>query len=296
MKKILVLLVVLLTLCFFASCKELRIETTKISTSSTTDITVLQPMEVTRDTNITTYPPATVPTITTEAETQTTPIEYEDTFESFMLYADPTYHGIPRKWVYFGEKGIYSPDGRWSGTPQLIIYRVVGEGGYVNYIGNQKPHMDYTIYYLQIEYVYGFDEYDTERIYEMHYPGHLDRQVFALPPLEVGTLMAAMTIYDSPESLEQHKFCHAKYITAQKIDDTYYLYGMWTDFSDMECKIAITDPEENSIYKVGKHDKAIAYLESIGQPLPMFDYKCEAEAFYAESIWRSRNNPLKPLS
>lgn len=293
MKKYMALMLSLSFLFSFVSCKEAFIfESTNESTETKRETAILQPTEATTDTNATTYPPATVPTFTTETEIKEEPFVYEDTFESFMLSNINT----QKEWLYFGEKPAYSPDGKWSGTPQLIIYRVIGRGGYVNYIGHENPHMDYTIYYLQIEYVYGFDEYDTEKIYEMHYPGHLDRQVYSFPPLEVGMLMASMTIYDDPEALKRHHFCSAKFITAQKQGDTYYLYGAWKNFSNMECKIAITDPEENSIYKRGKHDKAIAYLESIGEPLPTFDYKCEAKAFYEESVWRSRHNPLKPLS
>lgn len=275
------------SLCL-TSCDQVPTETAFDSVRETTASST-QMTETTRDPNATTYPPATVPIFSTQTDIPMTPTEYEDTFESFML----SNINKQKEWMYFGEKGTYSPDGRWFGTPQLIIYRVVGRGGYVNVIGHDNPHMDYTIYYMQIEYVYGFDEYDTEKIYEMHYPGHLDRQVYAFPPLEVGTLMASMTIFDNPESLKQPKFCSAKYIMAEKKGDIYYLYGTWQDFSNMECKIAITDSEENSVYKSGKHDKAIAYLESVGQPLPTFDYKCEAEAFYNESVWRSKNNPFK---
>ena len=72
MKKYMALMLSLSFLFSFVSCKEAFIfESTNESTETKRETAILQPTEATTDTNATTYPPATVPTITTSATKET---------------------------------------------------------------------------------------------------------------------------------------------------------------------------------------------------------------------------------
>ena len=61
----------------------------------------------------------------------------------------------------------------------------------------------------------------------------------------------------------------------EEIDGVEYVYGYGIDLGYLDCAIAITDEEENQIYKPGKHDSMIAQVLADGEELPTFDYKCK---------------------
>ena len=281
MKQKYVLLPLLSMLLFLTLCKEtMPSEATKSTTDMIYETSRID--EHTEFSNITTYPPATVPTITTSAtkETETTstyipeiPTVYDDTFESFMQINS----GLTTYDMYTFNFTTLIPETHWSDLPALAFFRVLDVEGYVG---------EYTIYHIQFVDAYGWGEYNTEiiygKIYRMAWLGLPGKQLYGRPPLEIGGLYARI-ITSANDSLIKTDLLQAGLVyKVTEEGGKRYIYGYGMDLSEMECKIPITNTEENCPYEKGKHDKAIAYLESIGVPLPSFDYKCETDAFYAE--------------
>ena len=189
---------------------------------------------------------------------------YEDTFESFMKFPGD-------KGYFFGKVAFerYKTEGC-----SIVFFRVIGMEE--EYVG------DFMIYLVQIVDIYGVKNYETEKIYRMAWRGHLEDQLYGRPPLEIGKTYGRLMALNEGD-LEIYNLWQAGLIYDVKEENgKRYLYAYGTDLSQYNCKIPITDPEENNIYKPGKHDKAIANLHEVGQALPTFDYKVEAEAFYKE--------------
>ena len=189
---------------------------------------------------------------------------YQDTFESFMKFPGD-------KGYFFGKVAFerYETEGC-----SIVFFRVIGMEE--EYVG------DFMIYLVQIVDIYGVKNYETEKIYRMAWRGHLEDQLYGRPPLEIGKTYGRLMALNEGD-LEIYNLWQAGLIYDVKEENgKRYLYAYGTDLSQYNCKIPITDPEENNIYKPGKHDKAIAKLNALGQPLPTFDYKVEAEAFYQE--------------
>lgn len=192
------------------------------------------------------------------------PPVYEDLFESFMRFPSSNQYFLGKATL---EK--YQTDGS-----SIVLFRVIGMEE--KYVG------DFMIYLVQIVDVYGIKNYDTDKVYRMAWRGHLEEHLYGRPPLEVGKIYGRLMALNEGD-LEIYNLWQAGLIYDVKEENgKRYLYAYGTDLSQYHCKIPITDPEENSIYKPGKHDKAIAKLNELGQPLPTFDYKVEAEAFYKE--------------
>ena len=189
---------------------------------------------------------------------------YQDTFESFMKFPGD-------KGYFFGKVAFerYETEGC-----SIVFFRVIGMEE--EYVG------DFMIYLVQIVDIYGVKNYNTEKIYRMAWRGHLEDQLYGRPPLEIGKTYGRLMALNEGD-LEIYNLWQAGLIYDVKEENgKRYLYAYGTDLSIYNCKIPITDSEENSIYKQGKHDKAIAKLKELGQSLPTFDYKVEAETFYEE--------------
>ena len=169
MKKYMALMLSLSFLFSFISCKEAFVfESTNESTETKRETAILQPTEATTDTNATTYPPATVPTFTTETEIKEEPFVYEDTFESFMLFPSG-------KGYFFGKVAFERYE--TEGIP-FVFFRVIGMED--EYVG------EFMVYLVQIVDMYGVENYDTEKVYRMAWRGHLEDQLYGRPPLEIG--------------------------------------------------------------------------------------------------------------
>ena len=259
MKKTVTFLLAFAMLFTFISCERAEISVTTERTAETTETSGKE----------TAYPPATVPTVTTSATEETNTFipeihtRYEDTFESFMRF--------PGKGYFFGKVALESYKTRGS---SIVLFRVLGIEE--DYIG------EFTIYLVQIVDIYGIKNYDTEKVYRMAWRGHLEDQLYGRPPLEIGKIYGRLMALNEGD-LEIYNLWQAGLIYDVKEENgKRYLYAYGTDLSIYDCKIPITDPEENSIYKPGKHDKVIAKLNELGQALPTFDYKVEVQAFYDE--------------
>ena len=196
------------------------------------------------------------------------PVKYEDLFESFMEF--------PQDRGYFFGKVMLNPQDVENGSVPLVFFRVL----------DIEPEYsgDFSIYKIQFVDTYGLDYIDTEKIYRMGWRGHKEKHLYGRPPLEIGKIYARFIATSSAENLASLDLLQAGliYDVKEEADGKRYLYGYGVDLYLLNCKIPITDPEENNIYKVGKHDKVIAKLKELGQPIPTFDYKAEAEALFKE--------------
>ncbi len=186
-----------------------------------------------------------------------------DPFERFMPF--PSNRGY-----FYGKKLLDRNEVR--GLP-FVLFRV---------IGIEEEMNDFITYTVRIEEAYGIEHYDTERVYRMGWRGLSSSHLYGRPPLEIGEVYGRFLVM-SEEGLQTIGLWQAGLVYGvRELDGKRYLYGYGSDLSRLDCKIPITDPEENSIYKTGKHDKVIAALQSLGQELPVFDYKVELISFYDE--------------
>lgn len=265
MKKQIVLVLIAVLLIILSSCKETLVSETTIKTAeSNWNAAILQTTESDACPCNTTCPSATSPVFTTEKAIAETPFIYEDTFESFMAFPSG-------KGYFFGKVTFERYE--TEGIP-FVFFRVIGmEEAYTG---------EFMVYLVQIEDMFGIENFDTEKTYRMAWRGHLEKQLYGRPPLEVGKTYGRF-LGMSEEGLQTIELWQAGLIyDVKEENEKRYLYAYGTDLSIYNCKIPITDSEENSIYKQGKHDKAIAKLKELGQVLPTFDYKVEAEEFYRE--------------
>lgn len=244
--KLFVLLAAISILCF-TSCYATMIESTTVI-NETTDAST---MESFHDSNT---------SIVFPVET-----EYVDYFTSFLEF--------PNGRGYFFDKITLYPEQVFDSVSPFILFRV---------LDIEDTQENFIIYHVNIVEAYGLENYNTGKVYRMAWRGHLDEQLYGRPPLEIGKVYGRFLAV-TEESLERLNLWQAALIfSVEEQNGKCYIYGYGIDLSDINCKIKITDKEENSIYKVGKHDKTIAYLRSIGQSLPTFDYKCDLDEFYAE--------------
>ncbi len=168
--------------------------------------------------------------------------------------------------------------------PVIILFRVLAKEVFPSHTG----HITY--YYIQLVDAYGNVTYDSERQYYMGYDGTETRQRYGMPTLELGKIYALFWCrpIDGENGFQEYFLNRDDTLwifpifDVAEIDGKRYLYSTGKDLSSLECAIPITDPEENSVYKVGKHDKQIAELDRLGIPLPTYDYKCEIDAFFTE--------------
>ncbi len=286
MKKIIALILALASILSFASCGNTQSETTTATLGETTsaDIpseTTKAPLETTAHTW--NYPEPIVPIKQEGGDGFNFTLEQgENEFESFFQL----YPGLPlnedRK-----IKPLFSPEKYQEELPGcepvFVLFRVLAreDTPYIN-----TPAMTY---YIQIVDVYGNVGYDTSRSYRVHFQGATTKQRYGLPDLEIGKIYGRFLVntIDGEDGTQAYLDNDATWIAfpifdVKEIDGKRYIYSYNRDISQVECAIPITDPEENNIYKVGKHDKQIAELERLGIPLPTFDYKCELDAFFTE--------------
>lgn len=189
----------------------------------------------------------------------------EDPFESFMIF--------PNVGEYFFGKVSLQPNTE-SGIIPFVFFRVIDV--------EEEYSGDFTVYRVQLVDMYGIEVFDTEKVYRMGWRGHIDEQLYGRPPLEVGKIYGRF-LPTSEKHLETVDLWQAGLIYGvEDFDGKRYVYGYGVDLSLMKCKIPITDPKENSIYKQGKHDQTIAALQEFDREIPTFDYKAEAEELYKE--------------
>lgn len=203
-----------------------------------------------------TYPPATVPVITKETNTWEITEEYEDPFQNFLKLAGRD--------LFIEKRTLRVSEVR---ALPFVFFEVIDiEDDYQGY---------YSVYHVRIVKMYGVSDYDTSKIYRMAWMGRGDAHIYGRPPLEIGKVYGRF-LSTTENHLETVSLWQAGLIYDVQVENgKCYVYGYGIDLSKMPCIVEITDPEENSVYKTGKHDKAIAMLEKLGVELPTFDYKCD---------------------
>ncbi len=189
--------------------------------------------------------------------------EYTDTFEEFMMF--PQGRGY-----FYGKKKLEKNEVR--GMP-FVVFRVVGIA---------EESTEFTVYTVQVDRIYGAKEGGAGELYRMVWRGRADAQLYGRPPLESGVLYGRF-LGISEDRLHSMALWQAGLIyRVEEENGKRYLYGYGVDLSSLDCRIPIVDPEENSIYKTGKHEKALAKLRDLGQAAPVFEYKAELDAFLRE--------------
>ncbi len=292
MKKIIALVLALASILSFASCGNTQNEITTATLGETTSADI--PSETTKAPVETTahtwnYPEPIVPT------KKEGPYYYdftldegENEFESFYkLYPErPFEDELERVSVFVGSN-------RDEGSePVFIVFRVLAR----EELPWDPNPVYYEAYHIQVVDYYGNVTIDTQRSYRIMFQGTKETQRYAKPPFEIGGIYGRFLIdvIDGEKGLQPFLDeggtwgAFSSYVV-NEIDGKRYIYSSYRDLSEMDCAIPITDPEENSIYKVGKHDKQIAELERMNLPMPTYDYKCELDAFYEEMQRTYRN-------
>lgn len=185
-----------------------------------------------------------------------------DPFESFKPFSNG-------RGIFFGKKDVF--DIFYSATPIFIRFQV---------IDLYQETDDFTKYHVKVTQIYGSDmNFDKEKIYVMNFLGFEKTPMYGRPMLEIGKEYGrfagpSFVDYELMQASLIYKICDD--------GETTYVYGYGVDLGSAKCAIPITDEKENAIYEVGKHDKILAYLQSIGQEIPVFEFKCEVNALLKE--------------
>lgn len=186
----------------------------------------------------------------------------EDPFEDFMKF--PGDYG-----TFFGKVPFFDLN-----LPENIV------GVRFSVLNVSEISGDFTVYCIKVKEVYGSNlSFDSEKIYTMAFRGTEKNPLYGRPTLEVGKEYVRL----ASDNFEQ--FDHMQATLYYKVVDELggtYVYGYGVDFSEVECAVKIVDSQENAIYEVDKHDKILAYLNAIGQEIPVFEYKCEINALIKE--------------
>ena len=207
---------------------------------------------------------------TTQITTDREPVaETQDPFESFMTVEN--YDPFANKLL------TLIPERRFTILPSIVFFEVLGV---------ERIEWTHTIYRVRFTDAYGYDPFDHDAVYLMGRRGTPTEQLYGRPPLEIGKTYAHIEDY-LPQPIPSTRMLTSDMVYGvREADGKRWLYGYGVDFSQMACSVEITDPVENCPYEKGKHDKAISYLQEIGQPLPTFDNKCEVEALWSEILKR----------
>ncbi len=167
--------------------------------------------------------------------------------------------------------------------PIILVFRVLASENKPDYLVPE------THYYVQIVDAYGNITYDPSKTLRIAFQGSDIKQRYGNPTLEIGKIYARIICLSDYELGFFQEYIDNGHMPAafpvyfvEEIDGKRYVYSLGKDLSSLECAIPITNPEENSVYKVGKHDKQIAELERLGFLLPTYDYKCELDAIFTE--------------
>ena len=227
---------------------------------------------------------------TTQNVQQTTQVETtaattENTEKEVIQYNPDDYPDDPFQYFepYSGNLGIYFDKASldtiiFPDDPIMIRFRVL------ELLEDSDGFAEYRV---QLTGVYGTDQsFDMEKIYGLGFLGSSDTPRYGRPMLEIGAEYARVI------DITFDKWNIMQKSLTYKIVDTEegtFVYSYGVDLSELKCAIPITDEKENAIYEVGKHDKILAYLAYVNQPVPVFEYKCEVGAFIAEiQAWEAK--------
>lgn len=286
MKKILISFVLFIFSLSYFSCGKQLHETTATLEEETA---VLE--EETSETNITEISSTdivietTSTTSTTSAghTTDTTSAEQETTVESSSAVINlpefESFGEFPGDLGYFYGKTDISKNN--YGDHVALRLRIIGV---------QNPNQDdiLSVYYAEAITAYGMELTKPNEVYCLGYRGTYQNSLYGRPPLEVGEEYMLFIESDfesiSPSPYYENKPIIQMHLMMPLVESngTTYVYGYGIDFSKLDCAIEITDFAENQIYKEGKHDDILAYLNSIEKEAPTFDYKCELYALLQE--------------
>ena len=281
MKRLLAALLCLAVLCV-AGCGNTESDTTSGRSEQTDQTPGEQITETPGDQTAGTEPSRTVET----AETTETPSEsfeivgpYTDILKERPFDSFRSFEGS--RGVYVGKSGGLEPDFGIDAAPYPFLrVRVVGikEGEH-----NYGPQRILSIYYVQVTAAYNYGDsfsdvfgedftYGAGEVYTLYYIGTPEHPLYGRPPLEIGKEYLEL---NASLSQGEADLSATLMMPIEEIDGVEYVYGYGIDLGYLDCAIAITDEEENQIYKPGKHDSMIAQVLADGEELPTFDYKCK---------------------
>lgn len=186
----------------------------------------------------------------------------DDPFESFKPFSNG-------RGTFFGKKDVFEIF--YSATPIFIRFQVID-------LYQETEH--FTKYHVKVTHIYGSDmDFDREKIYVMNFLGFEKTPMYGRPMLEIGKEYGR---FAGPSFVNQELMQASLIYKISDVGGITYVYGYGVDLSSAKCAVPIIDEQENAIYEVGKHDKILAYLQSIGQEIPVFEFKCEVNALLKE--------------
>ncbi len=303
MKKLIALLIALFTL-FLVSCGEEVVDTTATTATTATaeSTTATDATEATTSSSSSEPKEKTIPV----SEITSLPIigNYTSTrdieFKNFFRYPSSYIQGdrwyadnyiIQYDLVDLVTKGIVTITGEYYNklpytkgmSKQFYIFAIAGCQGNQLRVGiKSSPETDYYAY----GYKYG-EEFTDDTVYTLtNLPGVPQTLCYGYHRFDIGDkYMLVLAPSEDIERSYKHEstYYFKLHLKIEEIDGVEWVYAdnYWT-LEKMECAVKITDEYENLMYKPGKDDDVIAYMEANGIDIPTYDYKCELNAFIAE--------------
>ena len=142
----------------------------------------------------------------------------------------------------------------------------------------QYPYSVYRI--MVVDDYHGGEMLDSETVYSILFVGTPSVQMYRQPPLEIGREYVVLNLMKHNPA--DRTFEASYWFDIGVVDGEEFIYPYFLDCSDFECKIPITDVEENEIYKKNRHDEILTYLKRNNIQNPSFNYKFKIEDFLFE--------------
>ncbi|MBO4429237.1 MAG: hypothetical protein J5832_04715 [Clostridia bacterium] len=200
---------------------------------------------------------------------------YSDNYLVFLDLNELTENGVIKTIFEFYHKNFISAQ---KNRRHFYVFTMAGCSG----IGG--TYYDTTNYYAY-GYEYG-EEYADNTVYTFNrLAGRPSVLCFGYHRYDVGDKYLLML----RDELEDSTTLPYKLsLKIEEIDGVEWVYAdnHWS-LEGMKCAVKITDEYENLMYKPGKDDDVIAYMEANGIENPTYNYKCELGAFIEEMLSKS---------
>ena len=204
----------------------------------------------------------------------------------FILLLSIVFTGCTSKETVFREFIVFQDTGSISRTlakPQNVLHDGITARVKIIFKDEEEKtyQYPYSVYRIQIvDDYHGGKKFDSETVYSILFVGTPEKQMYRQPPLEIGKEYVVLNLMT--ENPVERTFEASYWFEIKSVNGEEFIYPYFLDCSDFECKIPITDEEENEIYTKNLHSDILKYMKKQRISNPTFDYKFKIEDFLTE--------------